>query len=181
MAKRRISRVTSTDGTNMTIQLNTANIRQTISRIDTIAPVLGRYGLVVVIAWIGALKFTAYEAKGIQPLVANSPFMSWLYEIFTVNTFSAVLGVVEITTAVLLAVKPLYPRLSVLGSAMAVGLFLATITFLFTTPGVGEATAGGFPVLSATGQFLIKDVALLGLSAWTLADSLRAVMQRSDA
>jgi reactive chlorine resistance protein C len=69
----------------------------------------------------------------------------------------------------------------VLGSVMAVGIFLATITFLFTTPGVGDATAGGFPVLSATGQFLIKDVALLGLSAWTLADSLRAVVQRSDA
>ena len=39
--------------------------------------------------------------------------MSWLYEIFPVNTFSALLGVVEITTAVLLAIKPLYPRLSV--------------------------------------------------------------------
>jgi reactive chlorine resistance protein C len=36
-------------------------------------------------------------------------------------------------------------------------------------------------VLSATGQFLIKDVALLGLSLWTLVDSLRAVTQRSDA
>jgi uncharacterized membrane protein YkgB len=177
---RRISRVTSTEGTDMTIQQNTPNVRR-ISRIDTIAPVLGRYGLVVVIAWIGALKFTAYEAKGIQPLVANSPFMSWLYEIFTVNTFSALLGVVEIATAALLAIKPFNPRLSVLGSVMAIGLFVATITFLFTTPGVGEATAGGFPVLSATGQFLIKDVALLGLSAWTLADSLRAVVQRSGA
>lgn len=165
----------------MTIQLNTASIRRTVSTIDTIAPVLGRYGLVVVIAWIGALKFTAYEAQGIQPLVANSPFMSWVYEIFTVNTFSALLGVVEIATAVLLAIKPFSPRLSVLGSVVAIGLFLATITFLFTTPGVGEASAGGFPVLSATGQFLIKDVALLGLSAWTLADSLRAVVQRSGA
>jgi uncharacterized membrane protein YkgB len=113
--------------------------------------------------------------------VANSPFMSWLYEIFTVNTFSALLGVVEIATAALLAIKPFNPRLSVLGSVMAIGLFVATITFLFTTPGVGEATAGGFPVLSATGQFLIKDVALLELSAWTLADSLRAVVQRSGA
>jgi reactive chlorine resistance protein C len=165
----------------MTIELRTANIRQTVSRADTIAPALGRYGLVVVIAWIGALKFTAYEAQGIQPLVANSPFMSWLYDIFTVNTFSALLGVVEITTAVLLAIKPVAPRLSVLGSVMAVGLFLATITFLFTTPGVGEATAGGFPVLSSTGQFLIKDVALLGLSVWTLVDSLRAVAHRSGA
>ena len=28
-------------------------------------------------------------------------------------------------------------------------------------------------MLSSTGQFLIKDVALLGISAWTLADALR--------
>jgi reactive chlorine resistance protein C len=165
----------------MTIDLNSAQARRTVSMIDAVAPVVGRYGLVVVIAWIGALKFTAYEAKGIQPLVANSPFMSWVYEIFSVNTFSALLGVVEITTAVLLAIKPFSPRLSALGSVLATGLFVATITFLFTTPGVGEAAAGGFPVLSATGQFLIKDVALLGLSVWTLADSLRAVAQRSVA
>lgn len=163
----------------MTIELHTETIRRTLPTIDTIARVVGRYGLVVVIAWIGALKFTAYEAQGIQPLVANSPFMGWLYDIFTVNTFSAMLGVVELTTAVLLAIKPLSPRLSVLGSVLASGLFLATISFLFTTPGVGEAAAGGFPVLSSTGQFLIKDVALLGLSLWTLVDSLRAVAQRS--
>jgi hypothetical protein len=33
-------------------------------------------------------------------------------------------------------------------------------------------------VLSSTGQFLIKDVALLGLSAWTLADALNSVERR---
>ena len=32
-----------------------------------------RWGLVIVPAWIGAMKFTAYEAMGIQPLVAHSP------------------------------------------------------------------------------------------------------------
>ena len=47
--------------------------------------VLARYGLVVVIGWIGLLKFTSYEAHGIQPLVANSPFMSWVYEVFSVT------------------------------------------------------------------------------------------------
>jgi len=31
-----------------------------ISGIDAIASVLGRYGLVVVIGWIGALKFANY-------------------------------------------------------------------------------------------------------------------------
>ena len=49
-----------------------------ISGIDAIASVLGRYGLVVVIGWIGALKFANYEAHQIVPLVANSPFMGWL-------------------------------------------------------------------------------------------------------
>lgn len=165
----------------MTIELNTPTIRRTLPTIDTIAPVAGRYGLVVVLAWIGALKFAAYEAQGIQPFVANSPFMSWLYDIFSVNTFSALLGVMEITTAVLLAIKPISPRLSALGSVLATGIFVTTITFLFTTPGVGEASAGGFPALSSTGQFLVKDVALLGLSLWTLADSLRAVVQRTGA
>ena len=34
-----------------------------------------RYGLVIVLLWIGGMKFTAYEAEGIQPLVANSPLV----------------------------------------------------------------------------------------------------------
>ena len=38
---------------------------------------------------------------------------------------------------------------------MATGLFVATISFLFTTPGVTEASAGGFPALSMTGEFVI--------------------------
>jgi uncharacterized membrane protein YkgB len=150
----------------------------TTTGVDVVAGLLARYGLVVVIAWIGALKFTSYEANGIQPLVANSPLMSWLYNIFSVQAFSALLGVVEIAVALLIAIKPVAPKLSAIGSAGAIGLFLATISFLFTTPGVGEASAGGFPVLSSTGQFLIKDVALLGLAAWTLADALNSVERR---
>ncbi len=99
--------------------------------------------------------------------------MSWVYEVFSVTTFSSLLGVVEVATAALLAVKPWSPRVSAVGSVMAIGLFAATISFLFTTPGVGESTAGGFPVLSTNGQFLIKDVALLGVAVWTLSDALR--------
>lgn len=138
-----------------------------------------RYGLVVVLGWIGALKFTSYEAHGIEPLVANSPLMSWVYDIFSVTAFSSMLGVLELATAALLAVKPWLPRLSALGSVVAIGLFVATLSFLFTTPGVGEASAGGFPVLSSTGQFLIKDVALIGISLWTLADALAAARRQT--
>ena len=150
----------------------------TVSRIDSIASLLGRYGLVVVIGWIGALKFANYEAHQIQPLVANSPFMGWLYHIFPVYTFSALLGVFEVTGAVLIAIKPLAPRLSVVGSLIAILLFIATISFLFTTPGVAEPAGGGFPALSHTGEFLLKDIPLLGLSFWTLADSIRAVQRQ---
>jgi uncharacterized membrane protein YkgB len=149
-----------------------------VSAIDTVARALGRYGLVLVIGWIGALKFANYEAHQIQPLVANSPFMGWLYHIFPVYTFSALLGVFEVTAAVLLAIKPLAPRLSAVGSALAVLLFLATISFLFTTPGIGEPAGGGFPAITLVGEFLLKDVPLLGLSLWTLADSLSAARQR---
>ncbi len=142
--------------------------------IDTIASVLGRYGLVVVIGWIGALKFANFEAHQIQPLVANSPFMGWLYNIFPVYTFSALLGVFELTAAVLIAIKPLSAKLSAVGSLLAIALFVATTSFLFTTPGVSEPAGGGFPALSLTGEFLLKDLPLLGLSFWTLADSIRA-------
>jgi reactive chlorine resistance protein C len=144
------------------------------STIDTIARLLGRYGLVVVIGWIGALKFANFEAHQIQPLVANSPFMGWLYHIFPVYTFSALLGVFEVTAAVLIAIKPVAPKLSIVGSVLAIVLFFATISFLFTTPGIGEPAGGGFPALSLLGEFLLKDIPLLGLSFWTLADSIRA-------
>ncbi len=142
--------------------------------LDGVAAALARYGLVVVIAWIGALKFTEFEAHGIEPLVSHSPLMSWVYAIVGVSTFSALLGVLEVATALLIAVKPWWPRLSMAGSLIAIGLFVATLSFLFTTPGVFEASAG-FGVLSSTGQFLIKDLALLGLSVWTLADSRRSL------
>lgn len=158
-----------------TINEQTASERQTADAVVTrIGGALARYGLVVVIGWIGLLKFTSYEAQGIQPLVANSPFMSWVYDVFSVTTFSTLLGVLEVATAVLLAVKPWWPKVSALGSVIAIGLFVATISFLFTTPGVGEASAGGFPVLSVTGEFLIKDVALFGIAVWTLGDALRS-------
>lgn len=142
--------------------------------LDSISGALARYGLVVVIAWIGALKFTEYEANGIAPLVSESPFMSWAYDVFSVTTFSILLGILELTAALLIAVKPWWPTLSIGGSVIAIGLFTATLSFLFTTPGVFEASAGGFPVLSSTGQFLIKDVALLGIAAWTLTDAIRS-------
>jgi uncharacterized membrane protein YkgB len=67
----------------------------------------------------------------------------------------------------------------VIGSLLAIVLFVSTVSFLFTTPGVSEPTGGGFPALSLTGEFLLKDIPLLGLSFWTLADAIRAVGRQS--
>jgi reactive chlorine resistance protein C len=164
--------------TDVRANSRTAGIAK-FSTLDAIAGMLSRYGLVIVIGWIGALKFANFEAHQIQPLVANSPFMGWLYHIFPAYTFSALLGVFELTAAVLLAIKPVAPKLSIGGSVLAIVLFLSTISFLFTTPGVSEPAGGGFPALSLTGEFLLKDVPLLGVSFWTLTDSLRAVRQHS--
>ena len=49
------------------------------SRLEAIGSLVLRYGLVLVIGWIGLMKFTAYEAYGIQPLVAHSLLLSWMY------------------------------------------------------------------------------------------------------
>src|SRR6478736_305981 len=104
------------EGNNMTtVDDQTTGLRMEAAA-TRLGGVLARYGLVVVIGWIGLLKFTSYEAQGIQPLVANSPFMSWMYDVMSVTTFSTLLGVVEVSAAVLLIVKPWWPRLSAVGS-----------------------------------------------------------------
>ena len=38
-----------------------------------------RIAILVVFVWIGGLKYFHYEADGIVPFVANSPFMSFFY------------------------------------------------------------------------------------------------------
>jgi len=130
-----------------------------------------RYGLVLVLGWIGAMKFTHYEAQGIQGLVASSPLMSWMYKVFSLQATSNILGVAEITAALLIAIRPMSTRLSSIGSVIAILTFLATLTFLFSLPG-WERSLGGFPALSGSGGFLLKDVVLLGAAFWTLGDSL---------
>src|SRR5215470_2604316 len=141
---------------------------------------LARYGLVVVIAWIGALKYTSYEATAIQPLIAHSPVFSWIYGAVSVRAFAALLGTLEIIAALLIAIRPRWPRISAVGSAMGVLLFASTLSFLFTTP--GATAAGGFPVLSVLpGQFLLKDLVLIGAALWTLGDSLAAASARRGA
>ncbi len=141
------------------------------SRFENIGALLLRYGLVLVLGWIGAMKFTVYEADEIKPLIETSPLMSWMYKVLSLQAASNVIGAAEFTAAALIAIKPISAKLSAIGSVLAIFTFLATLTFLFSLPG-WEKSLGGFPALSGSGGFLLKDVVLLGASFFTLGESL---------
>jgi reactive chlorine resistance protein C len=143
--------------------------------IEDVGKTIVRWGvvLVLVLSWIGGMKFTAYEAMGIQPLVAHSPLLSWMYDVLSVRSFSTMLGFIEIGTAVLIALRSVSPWASAVGSVLAIGLFATTLSFLISTPGWEPSL--GFPALSAMpGQFLLKDIVYLGASIWLLGESLKA-------
>ncbi len=138
-----------------------------------------RYGLVLILLWIGGMKFTAFEAAGIQPLVGSSPVLSWMYALLSVQAVSNLFGVVEISVAVMIALRPCAPKVSAFGSVLAVIMFLTTLTFLFSLPG-WEPSLGGFPALSSAGGFLLKDAVLLGTALWSLGESLAALRSQDN-
>ena len=138
-----------------------------------------RYGLVIILLSVGALKFTAYEAEGIQGLVANSPLMSWMLKILTVQGVSMLIGTIEIVLGLLIATRPFAPQISAIGSIGAIVMFLITLSFLLTTPGVWQP-GYGFPFPSPMpGQFIIKDIMLLGAAVWTAGEALRAAQRHN--
>ncbi len=144
-------------------------------RLEGAGALMLRYGLVVVLLWVGALKFTAYEAAAVENFVENSPLLSWLFDIFSVRTFSRLLGVFEIALGLMIATRPVAPIVSAIGSLGALLIFLVTLTFVFSTPGAWQP-GYGIPFLSPDpGQFLAKDVAFVAISIWTAGEALRAV------
>ena len=144
------------------------------SGLEHIGEVILRYGLVVVLIWVGLLKFTGYEAEGIKPLVSNSPLLSWVYGLWSVPVFARILGVVEIALGTLIALRSFAAKLSAIGSIGAIVMFLTTLSFTLSTPGVWQMDMG-FPFLSPMpGQFLAKDILLLGAAVWSAGEALHA-------
>jgi uncharacterized membrane protein YkgB len=126
-----------------------------------------RYSLVfLLLAW-GAFKFSAVEATAIKPLVENSPFVSWLYPLLGLRGASALFGVFEVGVALLIATRRWLPQVSGYASLAAAGMFLITVSFLFTTPNV-------FAPTSPWGGFLMKDIVLLGAALFTAGEALGA-------
>ena len=140
---------------------------------------ISRYGLVFALLLIGILKFTSPEANGIQPLVNHSPFLSWMYLVLGKQGVSNLIGIIEILVATLLALRPISSRASFVGSCGAIVTFLLTTSFLFSTPGALQLR-NGLQILDDTGQFLIKDLVLLGASILTGAEALRASKSNAE-
>lgn len=178
------------------------------ARLDRVGMFLLRLGLVVVLFWIGGLKFAKYEADSIVPFVANSPLMSFFYhhpapeyrhfmnregELNPVNrqwhetngTYPVAwgLGVVIVSIGILIASRPWLPRVAAVGSFLLILMSCTTLSFLATTPeawvpALGDATHG-FPYLSGAGRLVVKDAIMLGAAFVTLADSAKEYLRRA--
>ncbi|BBJ37903.1 DUF417 family protein [Streptomyces antimycoticus] len=132
-----------------------------------------RYGLALNLLSIGRLKFESYEVDNIRPLITASPVFSRLLTGLGEQKLARVIGVTEMIAGSLIAAKPFAPKASALGSLGAAGIFATTLSFLATTPEAWQEKRGE-PKLSLAGQFLVKDIVLLGASLLTAAESLQA-------
>nr|WP_306192747.1 DUF417 family protein [Streptomyces sp. MK5] len=86
------------------------------------------------------------------------------------------IGLTEIAIGGMVSTGRWAPRVSAAGSLLAAGMFGVTLSFLATTPEAWHVRERGRePKLSPAGQFLIKDVVLLGAALVTAAESLNSI------
>ena len=166
-----------------------------------------RVAILVIFVWIGGLKFWNYEAEGIVPFVANSPFMSFFYakgapeykehknaegafvpdnrawhEANRTYTFSYGLGALIMSIGILVFLGIFFPKVALVGDTLAIIMTLGTLSFLVTTPEVWVPDLGsgehGFPLLSGAGRLVIKDTAILAGAIVVLADSAKGVLNQ---
>ncbi len=164
-----------------------------------------RVAILVIFVWIGGLKFWNYEAEGIVPFVANSPFMSFFYtqpapdyKIYKLkegefdqkkfewhkknNTygFSHGLGILIMSIGILVFLGIFFPKVGLVGALLAIIMTIGTLSFLVTTPEVWVPDLGsgefGFPLLTGAGRLVIKDTAILAGAIVVLADSAQRIL-----
>ena len=165
-----------------------------------------RVAILVVFVWIGGLKYFHYEADGIVPFVANSPFMSFFYakeapeykefknpegalvpehrawhETNHTYIFSYGLGALIMSIGILVFLGIFFPRIGLIGDTLAIIMTLGTLSFLVTTPEVWVPNLGGdefgFPLLSGAGRLVIKDIVILAGAVVLLSNSSQRVLK----
>jgi uncharacterized membrane protein YkgB len=133
-------------------------------RIEVAGAEIVRWSIVLLLLFFGALKWTAAEADAIAPFIANSPVLRWIGHVFGRQGASEFIGVLELSIAILIALRRWAPRLAMVGGILGTIMFLTTLSFIVTTPGIGDGAA-----------FLMKDLPLLGGALWTTGEAWLAV------
>ena len=136
-----------------------------------------RAGIVIILLWFGYMKFLPYEAEGVAGIAQDYWLFGWLYPLVGVAGASIVIGVLEITAGVLIALGGRWHRLGLLGALMGVATFLVTLSFFFTAPGI-TPEGYDFPALGSTGQFLAKDIGLLAICLYLALDAWKRIAHR---
>ena len=135
-----------------------------VNRHESSLLILPTIALAIIFIWFGGIKFTAGGASGIEGLINNSPILSWVYGIFDVPSFAALLGAIEIAIGLLLLLGLVSLKVRAIAGLASIATYLITLSFMLTTPGVVPEGAS-FPVLSGMpGEFLLKDLVLLAVS-----------------
>lgn len=134
-----------------------------------------RLGIVLIFLVFGYMKFLPYEAEGVAGIAREYWLFGWLYPMVGVAGASAVIGVLELSAGVLIALGGRFPRLGLVGALMGVATFLVTLSFFFTAPGIVE-DGYAFPALGSTGQFLAKDIGLLAICVFLALDARRRIV-----
>ncbi|ABV86578.1 DUF417 family protein [Shewanella pealeana] len=136
---------------------------------------VGLAGVVLTLLWIGVFKFTPTEAEAIRPLVESHPLMNWMFSILSVQGVSNLIGVTEIIVAIGMVVGIWKPKIGYWSGLAAIVIFITTLSFLFTLPGVWKIV-DGVPV---TEFFIFKDVVFLGI-AWFSVERSRELMNKDN-
>ena len=130
------------------------------NKISTLGYNIGVFGTALILIWIGLFKFTPTEAALIKPLVENHFAMNWLYSLLSLQAVSNLIGFSEIVIGALLFGTMYWPQLGKIAGISSTVIFITTLSFLITTPGVWKLV-DGFPV---TDFCLVKDIPYLAVS-----------------
>lgn len=152
----------------------TETTNQILTRLGRIEPLaILRVALVTVFLAFGYVKFFPFEADGVEPLIRAHPLLGWLLPAFGKAGASMFLGVVEIAAGLLLLAGFRSAWASLAGGLLTLVIFAITVTLFFFLPGLFEASAGGFPAISGTGGFLLKDAVLFAAGLVFTVDAAR--------
>ncbi len=118
-----------------------------------------RWSMVFVFAFFGIVKFAAYEAQALEPIVTVHPAFFWMPPLFGLQGTSNVIGVIELAAGVMIALGAWSNRAGFIGGAMGVCTFVITLSFALGAPLWQDGY--GFPFMGSFAQFLFKDAVLL--------------------